>query len=98
LLIPYARVKREKLQKIINHYEPLSHWYHDYCHVYLYHFIFSRGHCFLMKWNKKYKYAGITRTEEHGSRLYDVLGIRLPSVTTVLSRTKDQSYLDKWKA
>jgi len=25
LLIPYARVKREKLQKIINHYEPLSH-------------------------------------------------------------------------
>ncbi len=51
-----------------------------------------------MKWNKKYKYAGITRTEEHGSRLYDVLGIRLPSVTTVLSRTKDQSYLDKWKA
>ena len=51
-----------------------------------------------MKKNNKYKYAGISRTEEHGSRIYDVLGIRLPSVTTILAQTKDQSYLDKWKA
>jgi len=51
-----------------------------------------------MKKNDKYKYVGVTRTEEHGSRTYDVLGLRLPSVTTILSRTKDQSYLDKWKA
>jgi len=51
-----------------------------------------------MKKNTKYKYANISRTEEHGSRTYDVLGLRLPSVTTILSRTKDQSYLDKWKA
>ena len=51
-----------------------------------------------MKKNTKYKYANISRTEEHGSRTYDVLGLRLPSVTTILSRTKDQSFLDKWKA
>tara|TARA_Y100000310_G_scaffold333129_1_gene410038 strand:- start:56 stop:745 length:690 start_codon:yes stop_codon:yes gene_type:complete len=51
-----------------------------------------------MKKNDKYKYANVTRTEEHGSRTYDVLGIRLPSVTTILAQTKDQSYLDKWKA
>ena len=51
-----------------------------------------------MKKNDKYKYVGVTRTEEHGSRTYDVLGLRLPSVTTILSKTKDQSYLDKWKA
>ena len=51
-----------------------------------------------MKKNNKYKYAVISRTEEHGSRIYDVLGIRLPSVTTILSRTKDQTYLDRWKA
>ena len=51
-----------------------------------------------MKKNDKYKYVGVTRTEEHGSRTYDVLGLSLPSVTTILSRTKDQSYLDKWKA
>ena len=51
-----------------------------------------------MKKNDKYKYVGVTRTEEHGSRTYDVLGLRLPSVTTILSQTKDQSYLDKWKA
>ncbi len=51
-----------------------------------------------MKKNDKYKYVEVTRTEEHGSRTYDVLGLRLPSVTTILSRTKDQSFLDKWKA
>tara|TARA_Y100000310_G_scaffold13440_1_gene13693 strand:+ start:74 stop:745 length:672 start_codon:yes stop_codon:yes gene_type:complete len=51
-----------------------------------------------MKKNDKYKYVEVTRTEEHGSRTYDVLGLRLPSVTTILSKTKDQSYLDKWKA
>ena len=51
-----------------------------------------------MKKNTKYKYVGVTRTEEHGSRTYDVLGLRLPSVTTILSKTRDQSYLDRWKA
>ena len=35
---------------------------------------------------------------DQGSRTYDVEGTKLPSVTTILSRTKDQTYLDKWKA
>ena len=50
-----------------------------------------------MKQNNKYKYVNVTRTELHGSRIYDVLGIRLPSVTTILAKTKDQSYLTTWK-
>jgi len=50
-----------------------------------------------MKKNDKYKYVGVTRTEEHGSRIYDVLGMRLPSVTTILSQTRDQSFLTTWK-
>ena len=50
-----------------------------------------------MKKNDKYKYVGVTRTEEHGSRTYDVLGMRLPSVTTILSQTRDQSFLTTWK-
>ena len=51
-----------------------------------------------MKKNDRYNYVQVSRTEEHGSRKYDVLGIRLPSVTTILAQTKDQTYLDKWKA
>jgi ATP-dependent exoDNAse (exonuclease V) beta subunit len=51
-----------------------------------------------MKKNTKYSYTDVTRTEEHGSRIYDVLGLRLPSVTTILSKTKDQEYLNKWRA
>ena len=50
-----------------------------------------------MKKNDKYKYVGVTRTEEHVSRTYDVLGMRLPSVTTILSQTRDQSFLTTWK-
>ena len=50
-----------------------------------------------MKKSDKYKYTEVTRTEEHGSRIYDVLGMRLPSVTTILSQTKDQSFLTAWK-
>ena len=53
-----------------------------------------------MKWNKKYTYAPGSRTTDHesGNRTYDFKGAKLPSVTTILSRTKDQSFLDKWKA
>ena len=51
-----------------------------------------------MKQNEKYKYANVTRTEDHGSRTYDILGAKLPSVTTILAKTKDTSYLDRWKA
>ena len=51
-----------------------------------------------MKENKKYSYVRVTRAMDQGSRTYDVEGTKLPSVTTILSRTKDQTYLDKWKA
>ena len=51
-----------------------------------------------MKENKKYSYVRVTRSMDQGSRTYDVEGTKLPSVTTILSRTKDQTYLDKWKA
>ena len=51
-----------------------------------------------MKRNEKYSYAEVTRTTEHGSRTYDVDGAKLPSVTTILDKTKDKTYLDRWKA
>ena len=51
----------------------------------------------ILKHNKKYSYSQISRTEEHGSRTYDVNGIKLPSVTTILSRTKDQKKLQEWR-
>ena len=50
-----------------------------------------------MKKNSKYTYVHASSTTAHGSRTYDVQGLRLPSVTTVLAKTKDQSYLTKWK-
>ena len=50
-----------------------------------------------MKQNKKYNYVPQTRTEVHGSRTYDILGMKLPSVTTILAKTKNQEYLTKWK-
>ena len=53
-----------------------------------------------MKKNDKYTYVPGSSTTDHesGTRTYDFKGLKLPSVTTILSRTKDQSYLDKWKA
>ena len=51
-----------------------------------------------MKRNEKYSYAEVTRTTEHGSRTYDIDGAKLPSVTTILDKTKDKTYLDRWKA
>ena len=36
--------------------------------------------------------------EESGSRVYDFNGSRLPSVTTILGRTKNQQFLKDWKA
>ena len=50
-----------------------------------------------MKKNKKYSYVQAASTTTQGSRTYDVHGIRLPSVTTILAKTKDQTYLTKWK-
>ena len=51
-----------------------------------------------MKKNDKYDYADGKQIEDHGSRIYDVAGYRLPSVTTILGKTKDQSFLKEWKA
>ena len=51
-----------------------------------------------MKKNKKYNYVQATRSTDQGTRTYDVDGTKLPSVTTILAQTKDQSYLDRWKA
>ena len=50
-----------------------------------------------MKKNDKYTYVRAASATDHGSRTYDVNGSRLPSVTTILSATKDQSFLIKWK-
>ena len=51
-----------------------------------------------MKKNDKYIYVRGSRHTDHGSRVYDIAGEQLPSVTTILSRTKDQRKLDEWKA
>ena len=51
-----------------------------------------------MKKNTKYSYATGQQFMVHGSRQYDFGEGHLPSVTTILSRTKDQSYLNKWRA
>ena len=52
---------------------------------------------FSMKKNKKYSYVQASSTTNQGARTYNVHGIRLPSVTTILAKTKDQSYLTNWK-
>ena len=51
-----------------------------------------------MKKNNKYSYVRGTRSMDHGTRTYTVNGFNLPSVTTILNRTKDQGFLKKWRA
>jgi len=34
---------------------------------------------------------------DHGTRIYDIGGFKLPSVTSILANTKDQTYLTAWK-
>jgi hypothetical protein len=51
-----------------------------------------------MKKNNKYNYVSGTQSMDQGSRIYDVAGYRLPSVTTVLGKTKDQQFIKDWKA
>ena len=51
-----------------------------------------------IKKSNKYNYLEGKRIEEHGSRIYDINGYRLPSVTTILGKTKDQKFLRDWKA
>ena len=52
-----------------------------------------------MKKSNKYIYIqGKQVTDvDTGTRYYDFQGFRLPSVTTVLAKTKNQSYLTAWK-
>ena len=50
----------------------------------------------MIKQLNKYSYAHGTRSTELGSRNYEVAGFKLPSVTTVLGKTKDTSFLDSW--
>ena len=52
--------------------------------------------------NKSDKYNYLTGKQitdhETGTRVYEVVGTKLPSVTTILGATKDQEFLKKWKA
>ena len=50
-----------------------------------------------MKRLERYKYHQVQRSDGR-ERTYDVKGMRLPSVTTILSRTKDQGFIRRWKA
>jgi len=50
----------------------------------------------MIKKSDKYTYVGGTRYMDNGTRNYDVAGYRLPSVTTVLGKTKDDSFLKDW--
>ena len=51
-----------------------------------------------MKINNKYKYITGTQHTDQGSRTYDINGARLPSVTTILGKTKNQQFLKDWTA
>jgi len=53
-----------------------------------------------MKKSNKYSYIqGKQITDvDTGTRVYDIIGTRLPSVTTVLGATKNQQFLKDWKA
>ena len=50
-----------------------------------------------IKYSDKYRYVSGQMYEHHGSRTYDFGGMRLPSVTTILGLTKDQSFLKDWQ-
>ena len=41
-----------------------------------------------IRWSSKYTYVTGTRHDDHGTRTYDILGASLPSVTTILGKTK----------
>jgi hypothetical protein len=54
----------------------------------------------MIKRNEKFKYIEGKQLTDHetGTRIYEVVGTKLPSVTTILGATKDQEFLKKWKA
>ena len=45
---------------------------------------------------KKYDYLKYDRDTQESGRTYVVNGTKIPSVTTILSKTKDRTNLDKW--
>ena len=53
-----------------------------------------------IKKSNKYNYIRGKQITDHesGKRIYDIVGSRLPSVTTILGRTKNQQFLKNWKA
>jgi hypothetical protein len=53
----------------------------------------------MIKRNEKFKYIEGKQLTDHetGTRIYEVVGTKLPSVTTILGATKDQEFLKKWK-
>ena len=53
----------------------------------------------MIKKSNKYNYlSGKQVTDvDTGTRYYDFQGMRLPSVTTILAKTKNQAYLTRWK-
>tara|TARA_B100000029_G_scaffold511141_1_gene604356 strand:- start:99 stop:779 length:681 start_codon:yes stop_codon:yes gene_type:complete len=54
-----------------------------------------------MKKNAKYNYLTGTRATDHGSRIYDISGEKLPSVTTILGKThppEKAKKLAEWRA
>ena len=50
-----------------------------------------------IKKSEKYTYTSASRIEDQGTRLYDINGARLPSVTTILGKTKNQQFIKDWK-
>ena len=53
-----------------------------------------------LKRSNKYNYIQGKQITDHGTgkRIYDIVGTRLPSVTTILGQTKNQQFLKDWKA
>lgn len=45
----------------------------------------------------EYNYEEYNRVDVNGKRHYNVGGIPIPSVTTILSETSDKSFLDEWR-
>ena len=54
----------------------------------------------MLKKSNKYNYIQGKQLTDPGSgtRVYDIVGTRLPSVTTILGATKNQQFLKDWKA
>ena len=50
-----------------------------------------------MKLLKKYPYKHYNRFSDTTGRKYLVDNIKVPSVTTILSATKDKRFLDNWR-